>query len=716
MSSPLGLGLNVSESFVRGTANYRYDTVNQKWKGSNNQNYQQSLFNDGSSLAYFPNNINPNIGNNLERDISATNPNPHSGDGSSIQSLSNNINADNIYDVRTQAIIDWSQKQSNAMMLYAKDFAYLRYLGVYPNNRLIVCKKFGSGVDNDLSKVNINPISTILSWSPPGAEFFKISFGEKWTDAEATFKEILEEVGGDFGSKGFGAAAAGGFGALSMPGFTEIFQRQVLRNLGLIDDVGAEIIPSGNPNLIKIAKRRDTVEDGRPGSGLDYKISITVKAEYEQKFIGGLDPTKAFYDIISNISSFGTQDAVFYLNGAGATGLSFSNYINKLKNNPKGAITDLLNSVINGLKSVVTTIIKALGNGSDQQATSSSTTVDASLVTKLLDEALSLITGIVKKYEIRLLGVVNTLTGNPSGPWHITIGNPRRPIYTSGDMYLDGTISLTLGETLAFNDLPSRITAEFTLTNAIPLGLTEIMSRFMQGQGRSYISGPQSWIDTKNSSDFNINNITNSTASAIISVTASPAQYGGMAQGGSQADGSNNSGPGTQSNQTFATGTGQESSINQSADPNVVRNPSTITDPPNIATNDVKPDPSLPQPGVPAITSSGPQTQPGITPLTSTPGSQPLSNSQISSASNDTLVARQSAISNQVSTLPPTVQDSNGKNVANPQVTQLNTEQSSISSELDNRETTGTYNPSNPTNTFTPSTINNNSGQGNFAV
>src|ERR1022692_4240581 len=132
MSSPLGLG-NISETFVRGTAQFRYDSVNQNWSPTGNSNYQQSLFNDGASLSYFPKSSDPSNIKNLEREIISVNTSPHGTTGTL------GTDSDNIYDLRTQSILDWSQKQSNAMMLYAKDFAYLRYLGVYPNNRLIIC-------------------------------------------------------------------------------------------------------------------------------------------------------------------------------------------------------------------------------------------------------------------------------------------------------------------------------------------------------------------------------------------------------------------------------------------------------------------------------------------------------------------------------------------------------------------------------------------------
>jgi hypothetical protein len=89
----------------------------------------------------------------------------------------------------------------------------------------------------------------------------------------------------------------------------------------------------------------------------------------------------------------------------------------------------------------------------------------------------------VQKYEHEVRGIVAALSGAPSTPWHVTIGNPLRPVFCSGDMYTD-TATLKLGSTLAFNDLPSNITLDFTLQNARPWGLQEIIAKFNTGHLR----------------------------------------------------------------------------------------------------------------------------------------------------------------------------------------------------------------------------------------
>ena len=107
-----------------------------------------------------------------------------------------------------------------------------------------------------------------------------------------------------------------------------------------------------------------------------------------------------------------------------------------------------------------------------------------SLLNTLVGYVQKAIKGSIMKYRVEIMGIVAALTGNPSTPWHITIGNPLRPVFCSGDMLVDET-TIKLGPTLAFNDLPSTITVEFTVTNARPWGMQEIMAKFNSGYLRT---------------------------------------------------------------------------------------------------------------------------------------------------------------------------------------------------------------------------------------
>jgi len=85
--------------------------------------------------------------------------------------------------------------------------------------------------------------------------------------------------------------------------------------------------------------------------------------------------------------------------------------------------------------------------------------------------------------------VIAAMSGEPSTPWHVTVGNPKKPIFSSGDM-LCQKVNIEFGPTLAFNDLPSTIIVKFNLVGARTYGLQEVFEKFNNGSGRAYESLP----------------------------------------------------------------------------------------------------------------------------------------------------------------------------------------------------------------------------------
>lgn len=402
----------------------------------------------------------------------------------------NSLHNNDVYDTSLLNIIEKLSLTKGAQLRPA-DFAYLKDLGVYPNNRLMIARKFTVPIPDDILRVKRPARSVLISWVPQGDEdFLSFTFGEEWEDANADFTEVLNKLGEDFMGKKLGTKIAGAAGLIPLPGFTEILQRKVLSELGIIDPGSNGDLPSGNPNLIKEAKKRKTVGYGTADSGLKCTINIKMSCEYEQKFISGIDPTVAWMDIVQNILSFGTQDSNFY-------GLS-TNAAKKIVEFTEQPHT-LIESIVSGLKKAFNELKDEVAeqyqkvkenitnppkksDTPEEKLNSVKKSLDAEF-DKIINASKEVLGKTVRKYLEEIKGITKALSGLPSTPWHITIGNPLRPVFCSGDM-LTQEVTLKLGPVLAFNDLPSSIKAEFTLTNARPLGLQEIMAKFNTGNIR----------------------------------------------------------------------------------------------------------------------------------------------------------------------------------------------------------------------------------------
>ena len=424
----------------------------------------------------------------------------------------NTLHNNDVYDTSIVNIL--TKLAGTKAALRATDFAYLKDVGVYPNNRLMVARRFVAPVRDNLmankAKSGVAatsvPAAVLISWVPEDENFVDVTFGEVWTEAKADFTGMLNAIGEDFMSKsGMGGVAGAAGNAIPLPGFTEILQRKFLAELGLLDGNAANSIPAGNPNLIKEAKVRKTIGYGEAGAGLMAKISIKMSCEYELKFISGIDPTIVWMDLISMILKFGTSESSNYglSQGVAAT-------LSKWANNPASMITDIAAKLKLAIDKAKFELIKALdairdaayeAAKSEDEGTASTAAEKSAkeqaqefadsqreagmkMIKKLGTLAAQIIKASVMKYRVEMMGIVNALTGNPSTPWHITIGNPMRPVFCSGDM-LTTEVNLKLGPTLAFNDLPSSIMVDFTLTNARALGLQELMSKFNSGYLRT---------------------------------------------------------------------------------------------------------------------------------------------------------------------------------------------------------------------------------------
>ena len=422
----------------------------------------------------------------------------------------NSLHNNAVYDTSLLNIIE--RLSSTVAAVRPSDFAYLKDVGVYPNNRLMIARRFLSPHNDNIygkaKGVSSVPMAIMIAWKTTEEDFVEISFGEEWVAANADFTNVMNSLGEDFGMSGklsLGNIGNAAFNIVSLPGFTEVLQRKVLVGMGILDKEGDEKpLPTGNPNLIKEAKRRKNVPYTDAGSGLKCTVNVKMTVEWEQKFISGIDPTIVFQDIIATTLRFGTSKSDFYgltkefeqkverwVNSPETLAKDFTKYITDALTDLKEDVTKAINSVFDADKDKTEYKDgKAVEPNAEQvskdknKANEDNKNAAIEAYDKLISSAGTAIKKTIQKYRLEIEGIARALSGMPSTPWHITIGNPLRPVFCAGDMYMAENMTLKLGPNLAFNDLPSSITADFTLTNARPWGLQEILAKFNAGSLR----------------------------------------------------------------------------------------------------------------------------------------------------------------------------------------------------------------------------------------
>lgn len=372
--------------------------------------------------------------------------------------------------------------KATALMLKYDDFAYLKKLGVYPSNRLILARRFDYPIGDDLLTSTQAPTAIIPSWVEDGKTFIDITYGEEW--ANVTSVDPSTNAGKTFQEYGYSDSKVAdqlksAFGVATLPGFTDYLQYYFFNEAKLTDPNNLAILPMGNPNIIRSAKMRKLPTPGSDFEGLSYRFTITIDTEYEIKYIDGVDPTLAYFDIISNLLRFGTSESQFQFDSR------FNSRAREiLKNLSSGdtkvvlkEVTKIAESFIGAagkiLKKSFQTILDLIGLGSGSGVN----------LTEFLLSAQ------VKKYRLKFIGIINALTGSPSGIYHITVGNPFRPLFSSGDLYPgEQKNKITLGPELGYNNLPTTIKFTTQLTNARSCGLQEIYKKFSPRSIRQDIS------------------------------------------------------------------------------------------------------------------------------------------------------------------------------------------------------------------------------------
>lgn len=485
--------------------------------------------------------------------------------------LSKSPHSDQIYDISTRNIVESLDKISHMRLTYS-DFAYLKDFGVYPNNRLFIARRYPRPVVDDLYSVpttdekfkNLNPQSTIIGYLPGEEEnFIKLKFNEEWENSEVSFTNLLNDLGKDFGFQlggGLGSILEGGVNILPLPGATLLLQRKIMASLGLFGDgvifdsnpssssygkfiqppdktkgekfwKEAEVssIPQGDPNLVKEAMNRRLVGENEPGAGIKCKVQITLKTKYEQKFIDGVDPTYVFMDILNNCLQMGTSPANFYLGKQVDAAGNIQSYLDRFMKDPFTEIQKFIGSIIDAFSGQLKFLSQSLKEVKDSQSgkkNDEKDTNDGKTIEDLIKGSISSVPQYVKdfikeKYKVKFLGIINALTGGPSTPWHITIGNPLRPIFCSGDMICQ-SVSVNFGPQLSFNDLPTYIEVEIELESARNLGLQEIFAKFNTG-GIRVVEGPNrgKYLSPESTNYWNSNgNYNGSTPSNVTSQEA----------------------------------------------------------------------------------------------------------------------------------------------------------------------------------------------------
>lgn len=360
----------------------------------------------------------------------------------------------------------FDETQVNHAMQYKwGDFLFVDDYGKVPNNHLITLRRFPQPSNDNLLNNLQNPnrdVSRLLTYidgeSNAFDSVFSFSAGFNW-------KEFQSEIQTMDKSKT-------GFGKLDFLGYADTsgkFAKEKLRGSAETDfdpySSHAANYTFGPIDVIDKVMTRD--------KGINFEQDIKLKFRYAVRSYDGITTKVAFLDIIGNMLNMVTNKAPFwggavrFTGGGGHSG-------------PMGDSKMLKNGDISGfLKSFMGDITDKLSKPFEGGLMKGIKTLAGNAASAMLGGAMD------KLGRPEMFSLHSLLTANPTGEWHLTIGNPFNPAMMYGNLIMSDA-SFSMEGPFTADDVPSYVNLEVTLKHAMPRDKYGIERMFNFGGSRYY--------------------------------------------------------------------------------------------------------------------------------------------------------------------------------------------------------------------------------------
>lgn len=395
-----------------------------------------------------------------------------------------------------------------------QDFIYNKYYNRIPPNYLITLRRYPNActdipftlgwnedVHSELYPTSPQlPISTATTYISELAgnkmdDLLKFTFGTNWTEIESEIQEIQN---GNPGATAFGVGkrlfdaahgdsrggllhhfkqGAAAFGTNVFTGKPLTYAQQTTAEYYANIDPWQKFgkFTQGPVDVVMKTKRRD--------KGLEFANDYSLKFDYELKSLQYINPKIAMLDIISNMVLMGTNSGTwwggatrYYGNGGG-----YGRQIGDVNLFAKGDYAGYFKSVANSVTQKVT----RLSGGTLPSSIGDVIKLALQIAKGGLNNMLgSLINGNLG--QIGGTTPANALIeGDPTGYWHVTMGNPLNPIAMMGNMICK-QIEMTMGDGLGYDDFPVSVSFVCSMEHGKPRDAGDIESMFNAGKGRIY--------------------------------------------------------------------------------------------------------------------------------------------------------------------------------------------------------------------------------------
>lgn len=415
------------------------------------------------------------------------------------------MGGDNSKKVSISKIMEFYNDNYPRISYSAQDFLYGKYYKQIPVNHLITLRRFPVPVEDNIFDLSKTPASKDGNTNTAGEaidatqtagvtavtymgektgnkleDLLTMSYGLNYKEVTSEMESVSSGDGGyttqPFYSKmgGIGRATADALKGVSS---RQKFASQLNSTSDQLGTTYANFV-IGPVNVIDKTMIRDR--------GMKFNQDMKLTFEYELKSLNYVNPKIAMIDIISNMLTMTYNNGQFFGGGQryyGSAGYVASQFgdINKLKQGDfSGYIGSVVTDVETGFKNVFG---GGTGDFSIENILEGGLKVGKTLLGNMLGGFLSENVGAVSGTQATKAFV----SAEPTGDWHLTVGNPLNPIVMMGNMYCDNS-TMTLGHGLGYDDFPMEVKFEIDLKHGKPRDKGDIENMFNGGRGRIYTS------------------------------------------------------------------------------------------------------------------------------------------------------------------------------------------------------------------------------------
>ena len=411
-------------------------------------------------------------------------------------------------DCSVKALVDASARgeMGRAVYTYA-DFMFCKHLGRISNNYLITLRRFPQPPGDHINftypgeyNEHLPDIGRLVTWmGTPGNDMSNI--------LKYSVKLPYEEMTANVQDLSANADNSGGFlGGIMNLGSESYRQGMLNGTAGTrgIDVLQASISPWSGKFAANLAPPPDNLwayykdankawgpvdtitkthyRQGAEKGGIEFEQTIQLVFDYELRGFNGINPRAAFLDLLGNILAVTYTNASYWGGAVRGTGASQSNIFTNL---PIFHMKEPLTfaGVQDSIFDTVGQIGAQFNNGN--QINSINDAMNA--MGNLLKGALTGVTaGLLNRLGRPQKSALNSMLNfAPTGMWHLMIGNPKHPIMSMGNMYLDGCTIEHYGP-LGFDDFPTGLRVGITLKHGMPRDNLKIEQMYMNGDYRIY--------------------------------------------------------------------------------------------------------------------------------------------------------------------------------------------------------------------------------------